>query len=247
MRTYIINLARSKERRVYMERLLAIFPSLITEFIDAVDGNLLTSIQIKELFDNDYSFKLYGKQLSRGEIGCTLSHQICYKKLCESSEEYALILEDDLQINDCTISSIINYLDLYMENKKPMVLLLSGDYWWINKKKFWGKYSIVDVYDASCAQSYIINKKAAKILLSERPGFLADDWMLFSKKIKIKAVYPHLMDQNRKDFETEVKAKNIGIIRRNLSWKRNIEFYINSICKHILGKKGHFESKKFKW
>ncbi len=246
MKTYIINLKRCPERRLYMERLLSRYSFLDIEFVEAIDGKRLSEKEKKERFDQDKAFRLYGRYLSDGEMGCTLSHQLCYCKIKEGKEDYALILEDDLFIKNPNIHQILENIGLDLKNAKPEVLLLSGDYWWLHKKEQKDNYSIVSVYDASCAQSYVINKKAATLLNVNVPYFVADDWLLFKQKVDLKAVHPHLIDQNRVDFSTEVMATNIGIVRNQLSSKRNLYYYKVALLKSFLCKMGHFESKTFK-
>ena len=76
MKVYIINLKRCPERKVYMNQILSQYTFLDIEFIEAVDGSLLTKKEL--LFNQDKAFRIYGRTLSDGEIGCTLSHQLCY-------------------------------------------------------------------------------------------------------------------------------------------------------------------------
>lgn len=246
MRTYIINLKRCPERKLHMERLLSQYSFLDIEFVEAVDGKRLSEKEKIERFDQNKAFRLYGRYLSDGEIGCTLSHQLCYCKIKEGKDDYALILEDDLFIKNSNIHQILENVGRVLTNSRPEVLLLSGDYWWLNKKEWRDNHSIVSVYDASCTQSYVINKKAAILLSTDIPYFIADDWLLFKQKVDLQAIFPHLMDQNRVDFSTEVVATNIGIIRNQMSLKRNLYYYVNSLIKGFLYQIGHFEAKDFK-
>jgi glycoside transferase family 25 len=229
-----------------MENLLSKYPFLNVEFVEAIDGNLLSKTQKEKLFDCDAAFKLYGKHLSDGEIGCTLSHQLCYKKILNDKNDFALILEDDLLIKEVDIEAILQNI-IQVKGERALVVLLSGDYYWIKKKKLFSSYSLATVYDASCTQAYIVNRKAAAALANKRPHFLADDWVLFKRKVDLRAVYPHLMDQNRADFDSEVKANQIGIIKKHLSVKRNILFFIIGLVKKILIWSKHFEKKSFKY
>ena len=175
MRTYIINLKRCPERKLHMERLLSQYSFLDIEFVEAVDGKRLSEKEKIERFDQNKAFRLYGRYLSDGEIGCTLSHQLCYCKIKEGKDDYALILEDDLFIKNSNIHQILENVGRVLTNSRPEVLLLSGDYWWLNKKEWRDNHSIVSVYDASCTQSYVINKKAAILLSTDIPYFIADD------------------------------------------------------------------------
>lgn len=250
MKAYIVNLERSQERKMHMQTLLKQFECLDAEFVKAVDGRLLTTEEKLSLFDNQTAYRRYGKYLTDGEIGCTLSHQLCYKKIAEGPDECALILEDDLlvrnkDINDINI--ILCALEEYLKIDVPMVLLLSGDYWWTKKDRFKDGYSIAHVFDAICTQSYAINKAAAKILIHKRPCFLADDWRFLTSNIKFRAICPHLMDQDRLEFDSEIALDSWGINRKNLGFKRNVYYYLISIVHKLLRKSGRFEPKCFKF
>ena len=96
IQTYIINLEKSVLRREYMDNLLSIYSFLDIHYVKGVEGKKLSESEISERFDKDRCLKRYGRTLSLGEIGCTLSHRECYEKLLSTSSGYALILEDDI-------------------------------------------------------------------------------------------------------------------------------------------------------
>lgn len=81
MKTYVVNLARSIDRRVYMENLLKTYSNLDVEFIDAVDGRIMSEGECNESFDIKRFAKEMLKEVRPGEIGCTLSHQNVIKRL----------------------------------------------------------------------------------------------------------------------------------------------------------------------
>ncbi len=96
MKTYVINLARAVERRVYMEQQLQRL-GIDYEIFPAVDGQELSEEDLQQYSSKD-SKKLNGRELSKNEIGCALSHLRIYEKLISSGEENVLILEDDINI-----------------------------------------------------------------------------------------------------------------------------------------------------
>ena len=247
MKTYIINLERSPERKQHMQTLLSQYDCLDIEFVRAVDGSILKEKEKKLLFDNDEAYKRYGKYLTAGEIGCTLSHQLCYKRIAEGEEHCALILEDDLLINRKDINHIFSELENFLKTSVPTIVLLSGDYWWIKKEPFYKEYSICHVYDAICTQSYAINKSAANLLIYERPFFWADDWRLLTRKVKFRAILPHLIDQDRLEFDSVIALQSWGINRTRLGIIRNLYYYARSIMHKILRKCKRFESKCFRF
>ena len=104
---YLINLDRNKERlREFMEQYSESDISIKkVKRISAVDGKKLKVAQylsdkaFKELQDIEttgYRTKHY--QLTRGAIGCYMSHLKAYSLIANSSSSYGLIFEDDVNI-----------------------------------------------------------------------------------------------------------------------------------------------------
>lgn len=93
MHAYVINLARSPDRRAHiiaeLER-----TQLSYEFIDAIDGRTLDlddTALIDPVLIARYSFPA-------GTAGCSLSHVSTHKKILEDGFDRALILEDDIAL-----------------------------------------------------------------------------------------------------------------------------------------------------
>ena len=88
----LINLERRQTRLQYMARQLEEY-NLPWEWVSAVDG-----LELRGDFIQTFN-KTTNRPLSRGEIGCYLSHQKCWeiaRKL--SGIEYFWILEDDVEL-----------------------------------------------------------------------------------------------------------------------------------------------------
>lgn len=196
MHAYVINLERSHDRRIYIQSILGNVSDFSYEFVPAVDGRSLSESERSELFDVQKCENRYAKRIMPGEIGCTLSHQYCYRKLCNSQENYILILEDDIILKD-KIDRYFVFFEELMNVSKPRVLLLSGWVWFTSKKEIDSEISIANVYDAFLTHSYLINKSAAKILVEDRPFIRADDWLYIRKKgIELYSIIPHLINQD---------------------------------------------------
>ena len=245
--TYVINLKGEKKRREYMEELLEPYIYLDIEFIEAVNGKELTQEQIEIGFDEGLAYRRYGRELNRGEIGCTLSHYKCYKKLLNSEDKYALIIEDDITIlNDL---SVITEMEPLLNTNEPLVLFLSGDYWYKNEIKGISNREILSVYDAVGTYAYFINKAGAKLILEKniKASCAADNWSLYrSQGLKMKAIYPYLIDANIESFDSTIKQSYFGEHRMNMSWKFRVMAYWNAFVKKILLKQGKFVPKNRK-
>ncbi|HBU6130109.1 glycosyltransferase family 25 protein [Enterobacter sp. 168J2] len=187
MRTFIINLKHSLERREKMESQLVKL-NITHEFIEAVDGREMTDAERKNVTrEVNYAFL-------PGEVGCALSHQAIYKKIITENIEAALILEDDIELSD-DLSEILNNVTL--SHTRPEILLLSR----VNKyhkkpiKNIYGSYNVHKVHHATTAHAYIINQKAASRLLQNLypVWMVSDKWSLFEdlSLAKIHALVPY--------------------------------------------------------
>lgn len=242
--TYVVNLKKSIDRRSYIENLLSVYDFLNVEFVEAVYGKELSENELKLLFDEELAYKRYGRRLSRAEIGCTLSHYKCYEKLIESTKDYVLILEDDITILK-DISSLPDIV-LKMEQEDPMVLFLSGDYWYKSLGDIIGDYTLAKVYDAVGSYAYVINRAGAKLILesNKKPACVSDNWSLYRcQGLKMRAVYPYLIDANIESFESTIAQSYFGEYRNNMPIKMRIISYWNALVKKILLKQGKFVSK----
>ncbi|MBN7778899.1 glycosyltransferase family 25 protein [Nitratireductor aquimarinus] len=86
MKTYLINLDRSPERLEFMRSQLA---ALDVRFqrIAAVDGRSLNADAYPT------------SRIRPSELGCYLSHMTAWRMLCEGTDEFAMVLEDDVRLS----------------------------------------------------------------------------------------------------------------------------------------------------
>lgn len=245
---YIINLKTSEDRKLYMEKVMAPMQSLSPVFIEAVNGRMMTDDEINESFDQKVAFKHYGRELLPAEIGCTLSHKKCAKALLDSDEQFALILEDDLIWRIPDVQPLFELLAESLSTDKPVVVLLSGDYWYTSTNRLDENYRLASVRDAVCAQAYLINRAAAAALINMPNWHLADDWLEIKREgIQLKAVLPHIADQNRAEIKTVIAPIYGGIKRENISLRMKLDSYCRSLINKILVWTNRFEAKNFKW
>ena len=149
---YWINLDRSNDRRVRMEKIVRNF-KIKNIRIKANDGKLDTDENIYGKFITDkYT-------MTKLEYACLLSHLNTIKQFSESKYEIALILEDDLSLEfsiywNKSISQIIN------EAPKDWDIIMLG--YIISNKQLNTTYTL-NTFDNQIysALSYIINKKSA--------------------------------------------------------------------------------------
>ena len=90
MKTYLINLDRSRDRLAVMTQRMSEI-GIAAERVSGVEGAKLKADSINTAIPN---YK-YPRSLTRGEIGCFLSHRKCWEIFVQSGDDWALILEDD--------------------------------------------------------------------------------------------------------------------------------------------------------
>lgn len=245
MKTFVINLERAPERKGYIRALLTPLKFLDFEFIEAVDGRMLAKEEVENVFDCVMSYKRYGRELSLAEIACVLSHYKCYKTILERGLDFALILEDDISIvGDINVVKSIEWL---VNRPDPIVLLLSGDYWFYRKATQNESLSVTSVFDAVGAYAYVINQAAARLMLEKnpKPSCVADHWAFYrSLGLKIQALSPYVFDANIENFESTIDQRKFGEIRKNMSLFKILNAYWLGLRKRVLYTTGRYVAKQ---
>ena len=215
------------------------------QYLKAVDGKALLEDEFNRLFSQEEAFQRYGRYLKKGEAGCTLSHRKCFQQLIDSDEQVAFLMEDDILfwVKAEELGHILKQLEGMMNTSHPTVILLFGEYWWTRSRKIDDTYRLQSVYEAISTQGYLINRSAAKLLLRKKASNIADDWgYIISQGVKVKALYPHVIDQEWSSFETTVSMDGYGsLVRKNLKWYRAVYSYWRGAIKRFLKAIGHFD------
>ena len=99
---FVINLKRCPgKREIMVRRLKKHATNFDVTFIEAVDGNELTNQNLKEKnisLVKDYRDPYSGRNMTWGEVGCTLSHFKVYDRCIKENIDIAIIFEDDIMI-----------------------------------------------------------------------------------------------------------------------------------------------------
>lgn len=107
---------------------------LDVEFVTAIDSRQLDKKELNVISD-EQAVKNAPHWLRPGSIACTVSHRLCFQKMIESQHRYALILEDDVILNDDLVEVLRNLetqiktgevLMLYFQAKKTIVFSETG-------------------------------------------------------------------------------------------------------------------------
>lgn len=194
MKTYIINLENARDRKEAMEY-QAKRSGLHYELVPAIDGRKIPT-NLLSILKKEHSYAV-----TPGEIGCSLSHLTVYKALTASDDECALVLEDDVSLPE-DIFHFLNEIECSIPKKTPSIYLLSKVNHYNGKTiiNLSNGHSVHDVYNATFAHAYIINKPAARILLDKLfPVWcVADQWQTFKEFgfIRLLGVHPEYISTN---------------------------------------------------
>jgi GR25 family glycosyltransferase involved in LPS biosynthesis len=117
IKEFYINLERCNDKRVNMQNR---FPA--ASRIKAVDGKAETPESILPYSsDRDWRDPYHNRRMTKGEIGCILSHIKAWEK-CVELQEPIIVLEDDVEILDPDYQSKVNFYSerydfLYLSSK----------------------------------------------------------------------------------------------------------------------------------
>jgi glycosyl transferase, family 25 len=197
MRTYIVNLARSPERRAHMVSELDKV-DLEYEFVEGVDGRDL-DISDARLVDSDW---LREDPYWSGVVGCSLSHLKVYSKVLQTEAPKALVLEDDVVLPD-DMPALIEEIAPHMGQVEAILLHhhRRGRAERGEKYRFLSRGSVellgsttlaapADVGDIAGTGAYLITREACERMLNSMLPIRAraDDWEFFCQHGLLEAV-----------------------------------------------------------
>lgn len=199
MKIFVISLLNSKERRNSIQEQFARL-GLEFEYVDAVAGKLLSEEEIRQACDPE-AISTAPRWLSKGVIGCALSHRIAYQKVAQN-HECALVLQDDAILPD-DISGLLESITPNI--KANEVILLHGTSFQtvhlsrFNSRKLVPPYEILfplqQVDIPGSALGFVISRGAAQSLAEKMipVQVSTDSWRFFVEQGMIgllSMVYP---------------------------------------------------------
>lgn len=161
---YLINLDRAVQRFQFMDAQFQQL-GLAYERMSAVD-RLNLDPSISEYDAKGYRL-LHGRKFHDGEIACYLSHVACLREFLKSSNEYALILEDDCRLPNDLYAIIQTAIS---NGGEWDILRLStvNSGWRIPYRKFdQNRYFAIALTREKGAGGYMVNRRCAEIFLKE--------------------------------------------------------------------------------
>lgn len=215
MRVYVINLARSVDRRAHIIAELR-KTGLEYEIITAVDG---LKLDLNDTTVVDPS--LFAKNaFPAGTAGCALSHLSAYRKVIDEGLDSALILEDDVTL-PADLAALAADVSRHMSGAE--VALLNYGSPGICKMSSKGMVDLpssrrmalpIDISHLVNTGAYVISREACE-RMTERLLPLranADDWEFFYKEgilDRIRCVVPLAVDKDPK-FESTIGFYTLG-------------------------------------
>lgn len=210
--TYVINMDSAPDRMAHVK---AELDRLGIPFIRQA-GVVGADLQQPHPDFSAWSYKyLHGRLWAPRELGCYLSHVQCLKKFIESDADYALILEDDITLNDALESLIATALQYRRDWNMLRLSTVNHGKWWAVKKLL-DEFSLaVCLTREKGAGGYVVDRIAAAQMIKHLlPMRLAWDiafdleWFLGFKTL---GIHPMPICQLN-DFETQIQ-QDLGQIK----------------------------------
>ena len=180
IKIYVLTLENETERQ----------KNVIKEFqkID-VPFNFFTGMDARKLSSDELKKLCINEAMTPGEIGCAESHLQILRDFLKTEEKSVFIFEDDVQFSKKMNKNVLKEFKKFIDSKNtPSVIIL-------RKRKRLGKeiyrignIPVYECYRATGTISYLINRKAAEIILKENTpiSFEADAWGTYSESKLIK-------------------------------------------------------------
>jgi GR25 family glycosyltransferase involved in LPS biosynthesis len=201
---YVINLKKNTERLdSFMNEYnksdlknmpLIVYPAVVGKELDLI--NYVTPAAYKQILTTEVlKNRRFHYELTRGAVGCYLSHLNIWKNIAESDKKFGLIFEDDVMIAtdfyarlQVGLSHVPNDWDIYTCGIMCLKCDIKSNY--ISVNRFWGLHG------------YIVRKESATIIYNELNKLInkqidAELSLLIKYgKIKIYGINPIIVAQN---------------------------------------------------
>jgi glycosyl transferase family 25 len=157
----VISMADQLERRAHAQKELDEL-GIPWKFIDAIIGKNLPGFP--KDYDREKRLKLFGFDMSLGEISCTLSHRLAWQE-CVSSNQITLVLEDDFHLKP-EFSKALK-LALSIQDEWDLFRLHSGSFHEVQVVRHMDEFQLIEnLKDPGSAAAFLIKPSSAKVLLA---------------------------------------------------------------------------------
>jgi len=157
MKVFLVNMDSATDRLAFMKEQLE-RNGVAFERVSAVVGKELSDEEVKRVASPFLQWCANGRPLNRGEIGCSLSHMVIWKKIVDMKLDCACILEDDVTVLD-NIKSRLNELEHRINPIDNEVYLISA-----GVDAGLDGEGILPGYGSSHTCGYVVSRRAALFL-----------------------------------------------------------------------------------
>lgn len=209
MKTYVISMPHSKERREYINSILE---DIEFDFFDGISPSDKEFEVIKKLYSPENTKKYKGYYLTDGELGCFASHYFLWKK-CVELDEPILILEDNIEVNDNFLVGI-NLSPKLIEKYKIIKIANSFKQKYIFIERINDILSIISFRRVGAGtQGYYISPEIANVYLSNMKDFYepVDNYMEkeWFHKVIVYSLWPNIV--NRKNTKSVIGQRKVKL------------------------------------
>lgn len=210
-RIVVINLQTSIDRRQAMSAHLQEL-GLTPTFFDAIDGRKLTEEVVAAVYDHERAKATHWGELTRGEIGCALSHRGVWENLIASGDTGWLVLEDDAVLAP-DVPSWLGQLPGVVRDGDvvPFVYTNQMPYWFKRQKlgERWLVYANQGFYRATAY--YVTPLAAQRLLRASTPLWFPIDFWYGTPGYKgvtpVRPIWPAAVTARDED----IKSSTIGV------------------------------------
>ncbi|XP_043550645.1 procollagen galactosyltransferase 1 [Chiloscyllium plagiosum] len=209
---FLINLKRRPDRRMRMLNSLH-EQEIACKVIDAVDGRAFNSTQIKALGINmmpNYEDPYSGRPLTKGEMGCFLSHYNVWKEIVDRGLQTSVVIEDDLRF-EIFFKRRLKYLMKEVEK-----VALDWDLIYIGRKRMQvdhpeksvpGVRNLVEADYSYWTLGYVLSLQGAQKLIDAKPFtkmLPVDEFLpVMYNKHPVSEYMDHFENRNLRAFSAE--------------------------------------------
>ena len=215
---YVINLVKNKQRlnnfkyQYNNSDMISIpytvYPAIVGKELD-LKKYVTPKAYNQIIMTEKTNVRKYHYELTRGAVGCYLSHLNIYKEIAKSDKKYGLIFEDDVMIaNDFYIrlnkglKTVPKDWDMYLLGVMCLKCDIKKEY--VNINRFWGMHG------------YMIKKESAVKLVKLLSGLISKQidsklsLLIKYNKLKIYSINPIIVAQG--DLGTDIQVPVVNDI-----------------------------------
>lgn len=227
MKAYLINLERNVDRLKSASRQLEAL-GIRYERFPAVDGSALTDDDRKRVMARFHARMARHNPLTKGELGCALSHAAIWRKMVEERIPVALVFEDDVQLSDGFTRALARVTESVDVGRAQVYLFSDG---------LFRPFAETDGVSESIerlegprlklvwgTEAYVMTLPAARNLLGANYPIVTptDWWDRWGRRglVEVHRVYPLTARQKRESYPSDVTPvqPSIGKGWRYLWW-----------------------------